>query len=559
MRNIFTVAIFMFFSMLSGCSFEPTKEVSIKLLFSRNTEPARPGPVTRPAAATPSFPASSTGMDCYLVNVRGQDIGSRYFPGQLPLVTTPSCLGLAAVSNTVSLATATTEGVTLRIRPGTARVIEVYGLAGAASCGGKDLVQVLTSDAPSLHLLGAVVQDIALDTVVNVPNTYNSLTTTDKFAQCRPVPLSALTLGSADDAVNAITSLTDGSRDIIMGGKFLNIDGIPAPKLARLDEVGMQDFNFKTNLGAGFDLDVFTVFPAAQGKVYVGGAFTTLGVTPTNHIVRLNADGTTDGGFNIGGGFDNNVYAITAPSPASARIFVGGAFNMYNVTTVGNIAALDATNGSPSSGFSSGSTGISPVIALEVDSTGLNLYAGGGGTFKIAKLSALTGTVDTSFASNLSPQPNNTVYVIRPVPGDATRAYIGGDFTTVKGITQVRIARIFNDGNLDTTFNTGAGFNGRVQAIAPAWDSTNDIYVGGNFTAYNGTSVAGLVRLSPSGNMRPSFNIGTGIVGGSIFTLFAAQPRDLFEFSIYLGGDFTSVNGVSRGGLARINPLGNLN
>lgn len=75
---------------------------------------------------------------------------------------------------------------------------------------------------------------------------------------------------------------------------------------------------------------------------------------------------------------------------------------------------------------------------------------------------------------------------------NADDVYVGGDF-------EGGILRLNDDGSRDPGFATGKGFNGRVNSIAAADDGSGDIYVGGNFSKYDGATVSGLVRLKSSG------------------------------------------------------------
>jgi hypothetical protein len=46
-----------------------------------------------------------------------------------------------------------------------------------------------------------------------------------------------------------------------------------------------------------------------DGKIVLGGRFTTFNTYSFNRIVRLNSDGSIDSSFSVGSGFDN-VYAL---------------------------------------------------------------------------------------------------------------------------------------------------------------------------------------------------------------------------------------------------------
>ena len=63
-----------------------------------------------------------------------------------------------------------------------------------------------------------------------------------------------------------------------------------------------------------------------DGKVLVGGSFTTIGGQTRNFIARLNADGSADASFNPGA--DSTVYSL-AVQP-DGKVLVGGIF-----TTIG--------------------------------------------------------------------------------------------------------------------------------------------------------------------------------------------------------------------------------
>ncbi len=85
-------------------------------------------------------------------------------------------------------------------------------------------------------------------------------------------------------------------------------------------------------------------------------------------------------------------------------------------------------------------------------------------------------------------------------------------FCTVSAITALALplavaipgtASAATDGALDTTFNPGgAGANKAVRAMAFASDGK--IYIGGDFTTYNGTAVSAFTRLNKDGTLDES-------------------------------------------------------
>ncbi|HQB16853.1 MAG TPA: hypothetical protein PLT00_09100, partial [Verrucomicrobiota bacterium] len=69
---------------------------------------------------------------------------------------------------------------------------------------------------------------------------------------------------------------------------------------------------------------VYSLAVQADGKILVGGEFTTLGGQPRHHLARLNADGTLDPTFNPGAGNPqtvDRVYSLAVQ--ADGKILVG--------------------------------------------------------------------------------------------------------------------------------------------------------------------------------------------------------------------------------------------
>ena len=89
-----------------------------------------------------------------------------------------------------------------------------------------------------------------------------------------------------------------------------------------------------------------------DNKILIGGAFTMTNSTTRNRIARLNADGSLDTGFDPGaGGASNEVDAI-ALQP-NGKIVIGGKFTTVGGTGRSRIARLNA-NGSNETWFDPG-------------------------------------------------------------------------------------------------------------------------------------------------------------------------------------------------------------
>ncbi|MEJ2622790.1 MAG: delta-60 repeat domain-containing protein [Candidatus Thiodiazotropha sp.] len=62
---------------------------------------------------------------------------------------------------------------------------------------------------------------------------------------------------------------------------------------------------------------------------------------PSNHIIRLNSDGTVDTAFAVGSGFNAPVNTLSLATDGSGDLYVGGAFTSYQSSTVDKIARLN--------------------------------------------------------------------------------------------------------------------------------------------------------------------------------------------------------------------------
>ncbi len=176
----------------------------------------------------------------------------------------------------------------------------------------------------------------------------------------------------ADGVVYATALQPDGK--IIIGGSFSNFNGVSANRIARLNPNGFPDLTFNpggsgvANSPGGVVGSVWAVAIQADGKILIGGYFKTYNGTPRNSIARLNADGSLDTSFDPASG----------PAPDSAltkiivqpdgKIIIGGGFTSFNGTSRNHIARLNV-DGSLDTTFDpgTGSNGGLSDVALQVD------------------------------------------------------------------------------------------------------------------------------------------------------------------------------------------------
>jgi uncharacterized delta-60 repeat protein len=406
---------------------------------------------------------------------------------------------------------------------------------------------------------------------------------------------------AANQNVREIVVQPDGK--ILIGGDLLQWNGVTANRILRLNADGTRDTAFTTNNGtAAGSGEVWTVRLQSDGKILLGGAFTTWNGTTVNRIVRLNADGTRDTAFTANTGTGSNSTIVEINLQSDGRIIVLGP-STWNGATVPRVIRLNV-DGTLDTSFVE-NTGSGPnalprrfailpddemvfvsdftawngtqhirIIRLDANGTpypvpGANntvqsvivqpdgkVLVGGQFTIwaettanRIFRLNADL-TRDTSFITNTGTAANNTVWVMA-IQSDG-KILVGGLFTTFNGVTVNRIVRLNSDGSPDTAFttNTGAASNSDVYSIVV--QSDGKILVGGNFTTWNGTSVNRVIRLNADGTEDTAFtaNLGTA-ASGTVWTI-AVQS----DGKILLGGNFVTWNGTTVNRIVRLNADG---
>jgi uncharacterized delta-60 repeat protein len=350
--------------------------------------------------------------------------------------------------------------------------------------------------------------------------------------------------GADNDSVNTIAIQADGK--VLIGGFFTSYNGVGRNRLARLNADGSLDTSF-LNTGTGANSGVLTIAHQPDGKVLIGGEFTSYNGTARNRVARLNADGSVDTSFLNSGMGANDSVNIIALQP-DGKVLIGGFFTSYNGVGRNRIARLNL-DGSLDTTFLNTATAADNdsvnTIALQPDGKiligGVFTSYNGVGRNRVARLNA-DGSVDTSFL-NTGTGANNTVFAIAVQPDG--KILIGGFFTSYNGTTRNSIARLNADGSLDTSFlNTGTGANSGVLTIAHQPDGK--VLIGGGFMTYNGVGRNRVARLNADGSVDTSFNPGTGANSG-VLTI-ALQP----DSKVLIGGVFTSVDTYTRDRIARL-------
>ena len=276
----------------------------------------------------------------------------------------------------------------------------------------------------------------------------------------------------------------------LLAGNFFTYNTTPRNCIARTEVDGTLDFSFDPGSGADDFISSLALTPG--GQIYIGGGFTSYNGQQRNSIARLTSAGLLDASFNPELGADNSVWAMTLQP--DGKIIIAGEFTSFNNISRRHIARLNA-DGSLDSTFDPGPNG-----------------------------------------------PDGTVWALALQPDG--KLIIGGEFSTIGGASRRSIARLNADGSLDPTFAPGSGTDGIVYALALRLDAK--LWIGGEFKLVNGSTLRRFARLNPDGTVDGSFDPGTG-ANDTVYSI-ALQP----DGSAYVGGMFTAFNGTHRMGLTRL-------
>ncbi len=304
--------------------------------------------------------------------------------------------------------------------------------------------------------------------------------------------------------VLSVALQSDG--EILAAGAFTAVNGAGRGRLARLNADSSLEPTFLKNL-EGANAAINQILLQTDGSILLGGAFTTFNGVDRYHIARVLSDGTLDSSFSPGSGADGNVFALAEtfpPGGTNRSLLVGGSFTHLNGLSVSGLARLNND-----------------------------------------------GTLDPSFTPLAN--PGSTIYALAVYPTNAPHAgqvLIGGDFTTINGVSRNGIARLNPDGSLDLTFDPGLGATNAVRALTIQLDG--NIVAGGSFTNFNGAALNRVARLNPDGSLDSNFTANVGPGADDTVDALLIQPDN----RIVLVGAFTHANGVSRGHITRLLPDG---
>ncbi|MDH5447019.1 MAG: hypothetical protein OEY52_15840, partial [Gammaproteobacteria bacterium] len=351
------------------------------------------------------------------------------------------------------------------------------------------------------------------------------------------VPLNALTgqpisgdYPIINGNVHAITS--DGLGGWYIGGDFTHVGGLARNRLAHILPDGAVDPTW--NPGANGRVKAMTLLGTT---LYIGGDFDNVGGEPRIHLAAINADGSMVATWS-----PNTNGSVHAMANDGTTLYIGGDFtDIDGIIGIDFVAAI-GTDGTVSTTWTPAAS--HPVNSIIVkDSTvyiaGAFITIDGSTRNRLAAI----GT-DGMLSETWVPDANNTVKAMTAL---GNSIYVGGHFTAINGEPRGKLAAIGTDGVLSSSWTPIA--NTTVNSLTAG---NNYVYVGGDFTSITigGTTTdRKYLAAIKTNNTLVDWNPG---VNQSVLSL-AFQGN-----TVYTGGQFTSIGGVTRNNLAAFNPDGSL-
>jgi hypothetical protein len=236
---------------------------------------------------------------------------------------------------------------------------------------------------------------------------------------------------------------------ILLGGFFTTYNGSTANYFAEINTNGTLS---RTGLGTGFDQSVRAIYVQGDGKIICAGQFTSYNGVGVNRIVRLNSDFTIDGTFNVGTGFDLEVNTLVSDN---THIYLVGSFTTYKGVSRNRFVKIRISDGTDDTGVNSGFTATCFGIAIKNDfiyitGDGWTSYNGTTVSQNICKINKNTLVADSSFTTNLGAGASARTYCYNSITDN--HLYVNGNFGSINGFSKPYVGRISLNGAVDSSF-----------------------------------------------------------------------------------------------------------
>ena len=321
---------------------------------------------------------------------------------------------------------------------------------------------------------------------------------------------------------------------------------------------GQADLSFDLGFGHGLNGTVRALAVQPDGHALVGGYFTKVGGVERHYLARLKSDGTLDASFDAKIGTGQNYFVYALKLQPDGRILVGGRFSSIDGKTKAGLARLNP-DGTLDTNFVTRVTSGGPfpnVYALALQPDGKILVGGNFGLVNgesrngIARLNA-DGTLDTAFNPGKGTGYYRDVYSVA-LQTDG-KILVGGNFRKFDNHDRQDLARLHPNGALDEFFSPGHGTankagSGKIHSVAIQPDGK--LVIGGRFSSVQGKGRDDIARLNADGSVDGEFRPMSGTGPAENYLVYAVALES--DQRLLIGGRFSAVNAGHRSNIARL-------
>jgi uncharacterized delta-60 repeat protein len=411
-------------------------------------------------------------------------------------------------------------------------------------------------------------------------------------------------LGSAGGITNGNVNVFKVQPDgkVLVGGLFIEANGVAQYGLLRLNSDGSRDSSFNTpdffgNFGFGGIIDAIGL--QSDGKILVGGRFNGVNGVYNPGIYRLNSNGSLDSTFTVPQLSGNNSVKDILVLPNN-QFIVGGDFQFFfNANPVLNFVRFNA-DGAYDPTFAPPNRPIISKMHLTSNGKILAVTVPSNGSYpnKVSRFN-LDGTIDNTYSPVTITNSNGSNGIFASGLQADGSLIIAGSFASLNGFTAGSIAKITPDGAIDLSFNqNNSGVSGIVNSLEIRSDGK--ILIVGPFNVYNGILRSGVALINADGTLNttfipPNFSqleyysfyavttlannqvlVGTANFGSTLLKLNSGGSLDSAyslpitrsgivrkvlqqpDGKILFGGEFKFADNIPRNSLARVNADGTL-
>ncbi len=341
---------------------------------------------------------------------------------------------------------------------------------------------------------------------------------------------------------------TTGGK-ILLGGYIQKNGpgGFGLRALVRLNADGTVDETFDTSTVIGF---ANSVVPLADGRVFVAGSFGSVGGPPGSpgKLVRLNSNGSPDLTF-------ITPFLVTVASRPVNVMALDGNAKLWVATNLGTVRVNSTGTGAVEiqlPGFVTGDTASAHALLPRSDG---GLWVGGSFTdigtvgSPVAMEAIGRFAPDATVATPVGVTVNRRGSAETLLTDTAGRLLVGGDFRAINGVGAPRLARVTASGAVDSSFNVGSGPDGMVKKLIRLSDGK--LLVLGSFQNFAGTARMTAARLQPDGALDPAFTFQPTAASWTVEGATPTRDGQILFYGHFANSEFTVLKRI-----IRVNPNG---